>query len=218
MSTTTSGSVLFSPPHGSSRSRAGLFTDRSGETAGVHEPVSWSPTQAGTPNREAEVRRIGAGRKNHRTWVLRQVTLQTKRENKAIGLDIFAISSSLLKKLPLIRARYAQGRLVKAHKPSCLGDCSYPLPECKPLGGDVALHLAEFLLKSCQTGLNRVLLEHRRKEKPYCFVELRIRLIPEVVHKLMDGKDGHCSHLSPARFQADAEIAFEFPFLRQSLQ
>ena len=47
---------------------------------------------------------------------------------------------------------------------------------------------------------------------------LRIRLIPEIVHKLMDRKDRDFPHLSPARFQADAEIAFEFPFLLQRLQ
>ena len=33
------------------------------------------------------------------------------------------------------------------------------------LGGDVALDLAELLLKSCQTGLNRLLLGDRRREK-----------------------------------------------------
>lgn len=40
------------------------------------------------------------------------------------------------------------------------------------LGGDVALDLAEFLLKSCQTGLNQLLLGHRRKEK--CVIQALI--------------------------------------------
>ena len=67
--TTTLVSVSFSPPARHQlwcRSRAGLFMDRSGETAGVHEPVSRSPARAGAPNREPGVRRIGAGRPCHR--------------------------------------------------------------------------------------------------------------------------------------------------------
>lgn len=34
----------------------------------------------------------------------------------------------------------------------------------------------------------------------------------------MDWKNGHFSHLSSATFKADAEIAFQFPLLRQCLQ
>lgn len=43
------------------RSRADLFMDRSGETAGVHESVSRSPVCVGRSNRGPGVRRIGAG-------------------------------------------------------------------------------------------------------------------------------------------------------------
>ncbi|THJ18741.1 MAG: hypothetical protein CAF42_003930 [Nitrospira sp. CG24B] len=43
-----------------SRSRVDLFTDRSGETAGVHEPVSRSPVETGRPNRGPGVRRVEA--------------------------------------------------------------------------------------------------------------------------------------------------------------
>ena len=44
-----------------SRPRAILFMDRVGAAAGVHEPASRPPAQAGTPNREPGVRQTGAG-------------------------------------------------------------------------------------------------------------------------------------------------------------
>jgi hypothetical protein len=43
----------------SCRPWADLFTDRSGEAAGVHEPVSWSPAAVGAPNRGPGVRWSG---------------------------------------------------------------------------------------------------------------------------------------------------------------
>jgi hypothetical protein len=48
--------------------------------------------------------------------------------------------------------------------------------------------------------------------------ELRIRFVPEILHKLVDGENGHFSHLSPSNFEADAKIAFKFSLLSQSLQ
>ncbi len=51
------------------------------------------------------------------------------------------------------------------------------------LGGDVALDLVEFLFKSCQLGLNRLSLEHRRREK---------RLQQAVIGKLCRANDADC--------------------------
>ncbi|NGZ59029.1 MAG: hypothetical protein CV081_00825, partial [Nitrospira sp. LK265] len=54
----------------SSRPGTGLFMDRSGVVAGVHEPVSRSPAKAGRPNRGPGVRRVGVGRRDHRPRAL----------------------------------------------------------------------------------------------------------------------------------------------------
>lgn len=60
--TTTLVSVLSSPPARCSvprRTRADLFTERPGEAAGFHEPVSRPSARAGTPKRGPGVRRTG---------------------------------------------------------------------------------------------------------------------------------------------------------------
>ena len=44
-------------------------------------------------------------------------------------------------------------------------------------------------------------------------VELRIGLIPEILEELFDRENRDLADLSSSRFQADTEIAFEFPFL-----
>ena len=61
------------------------------------------------------------------------------------------------------RSRLDISGAVNVH--SCLASASYVM-NSELLGGDLALDLAEFLFKPCQTGLNRLLLEHRRGEKP----------------------------------------------------
>ena len=83
----------------------------------------------------------------------------------------------------------------------------------------MALDLAEFLFKSCQTGLNRLLLGHRRREKRlhYALIGnsgfLGAGLCCEKVGCVKIDGDGHPSFLSKrsanefSAFSVDLEMA-----------
>ena len=73
----------------SGRPKADLFTDRSGEAAGGHEPVPWSPARVGRPNRGPGVRRSEAGQKINRPLALRKTIVRYYSSSRRMVIGIF---------------------------------------------------------------------------------------------------------------------------------